>query len=67
MLSLSRLLTTCTLALAASRIARAISPGFPYGSEKVRGVNLGGWLVLCVSSPECALFSVLTRRVFTVR
>jgi len=20
--------------------------GFPYGSEKVRGVNLGGWLVL---------------------
>ncbi|EIN13909.1 exo-beta-1,3-glucanase [Punctularia strigosozonata HHB-11173 SS5] len=23
-----------------------ISPGFPYGSEKVRGVNLGGWLVL---------------------
>lgn len=24
----------------------AITPGFPYGSEKVRGVNLGGWLVL---------------------
>lgn len=24
----------------------AISPGFPYGSQKVRGVNLGGWLVL---------------------
>ncbi|KAI0695614.1 exo-beta-1,3-glucanase [Cytidiella melzeri] len=23
-----------------------ISPGFPYGSQKVRGVNLGGWLVL---------------------
>ncbi|TFY80664.1 hypothetical protein EWM64_g3350 [Hericium alpestre] len=23
-----------------------ISPSFPYGSEKVRGVNLGGWLVL---------------------
>lgn len=22
------------------------SPGFPYGSEPVRGVNLGGWLVL---------------------
>ncbi|KAH7910928.1 glycoside hydrolase family 5 protein [Hygrophoropsis aurantiaca] len=22
------------------------TPGFPYGSEKVRGVNLGGWLVL---------------------
>ncbi|WVF72839.1 hypothetical protein IAT40_007657 [Kwoniella sp. CBS 6097] len=25
---------------------RAINTGFPYGSEKVRGVNLGGWLVL---------------------
>jgi len=24
----------------------AITPGFPYGSQKVRGVNLGGWLVL---------------------
>jgi len=23
--------------------------GFPYGSEKVRGVNLGGWLVLELS------------------
>ncbi|THH03953.1 hypothetical protein EW145_g5870 [Phellinidium pouzarii] len=23
-----------------------INPGFPYGSEKVRGVNIGGWLVL---------------------
>ncbi|KAI0785373.1 exo-beta-1,3-glucanase [Irpex lacteus] len=23
-----------------------ISPGFAYGSQKVRGVNLGGWLVL---------------------
>lgn len=22
------------------------SPSFPYGSEPVRGVNLGGWLVL---------------------
>ncbi|KAF7303151.1 Glycoside hydrolase family 5 protein [Mycena kentingensis (nom. inval.)] len=24
----------------------AFTPGFPYGSTKVRGVNLGGWLVL---------------------
>ena len=24
--------------------------GFPYDSQKVRGVNLGGWLVLEVSS-----------------
>lgn len=32
-----------------SRVVRAdspINPGFPYGSEKVRGVNIGGWLVL---------------------
>jgi glucan 1,3-beta-glucosidase len=26
------------------------SPGFPYGSQKVRGVNLGGWLLLEVYS-----------------
>ncbi|KAJ7878589.1 glycoside hydrolase family 5 protein, partial [Mycena leptocephala] len=26
--------------------ALAFSPGFPYGTTKVRGVNLGGWLVL---------------------
>ncbi|KAG6865769.1 hypothetical protein C0991_011966 [Blastosporella zonata] len=24
----------------------AVVPGFNYGSQKVRGVNLGGWLVL---------------------
>jgi len=24
----------------------ALTWGFPYGSQKVRGVNLGGWLVL---------------------
>ncbi|GBE77575.1 Glucan 1,3-beta-glucosidase [Sparassis crispa] len=35
-------------ALLASRVLadNPISPGFAYGSEKVRGVNLGGWLVL---------------------
>lgn len=27
-------------------IFAAVTPGFPYGSQKVRGVNLGGWLVL---------------------
>ncbi|EJD39940.1 glycoside hydrolase family 5 protein [Auricularia subglabra TFB-10046 SS5] len=32
--------------LAAAAAARAISPGFPYGKTKIRGVNLGGWLVL---------------------
>ncbi|KAE9403156.1 hypothetical protein BT96DRAFT_917767 [Gymnopus androsaceus JB14] len=34
------------IALSAVSLASAVSPGFPYGSEKVRGVNLGGWLVL---------------------
>jgi len=24
----------------------SLSFGFPYGAQKVRGVNLGGWLVL---------------------
>jgi len=24
----------------------ALTWGFPYGSQKVRGVNIGGWLVL---------------------
>lgn len=27
-------------------VSAGISPGFNYGSDKVRGVNLGGWLVL---------------------
>ncbi|KAJ5246109.1 Glycoside hydrolase superfamily [Penicillium chermesinum] len=27
-------------------VVNDVVPGFPYGSEKVRGVNLGGWLVL---------------------
>ena len=28
------------------RAALAFSPSFQYGTEKVRGVSLGGWLVL---------------------
>lgn len=31
----------------------AFTPGFPYGSQKVRGVNLGGWLVLEVLKFLC--------------
>jgi hypothetical protein len=27
-------------------VALSLRFGFPYGSQKVRGVNLGGWLVL---------------------
>ena len=34
------------LALALLAQSLAISPGFNYGGTKVRGVNLGGWLVL---------------------
>jgi len=43
---------------------RAFSPGFPYGSQKVRGVNLGGWLLIevryCPSPPlrSCILTSI---------
>jgi hypothetical protein len=33
---------------------RASRWGFPYGSTKVRGVNLGGWLVLEVSPDEAS-------------
>ena len=39
-----------------------ISPTFSYGSETVRGVNLGGWLVLEVSTVRQALGSTLTTR-----
>ncbi|KAF7288873.1 Glycoside hydrolase family 5 protein [Mycena indigotica] len=34
------------LSLLSTGSVLAISPGFPYGSSKVRGVSLGGWLVL---------------------
>lgn len=45
----SLVLATALALFATPHPARAdtsISPGFPYGSEKVRGVNIGGWLVL---------------------
>jgi hypothetical protein len=37
------------LGLSALTPVFAVNPGFPYGSQKVRGVNLGGWLVLEVN------------------
>ncbi|KAG5641066.1 hypothetical protein DXG03_006270 [Asterophora parasitica] len=44
MLSLRTAVLLC-VSVASTSLA-AISPGFPYGTQKVRGVNLGGWLVL---------------------
>jgi len=45
-LSLRLSLTSAILALSLLPAALGLTPGFPYGSSKVRGVNLGGWLVL---------------------
>lgn len=42
---------TTVLGLSALIPVFAVTPGFPYGSQKVRGVNLGGWLVLEVNVP----------------
>ncbi|KIJ22034.1 glucan 1,3-beta-glucosidase [Paxillus involutus ATCC 200175] len=40
------LLTSTLVGLSFALSVFSFTPGFPYGSEKVRGVNLGGWLVL---------------------
>lgn len=56
---LTRLAAAAFAALSSTYLVRAdnpVSPGFPYGSTKVRGVNLGGWLVLEVST----LFTFIT-------
>ncbi|ESK85922.1 glycoside hydrolase family 5 protein [Moniliophthora roreri MCA 2997] len=44
--SFLRTVTTALCGITLASSAAAINPGFPYGSQKVRGVNLGGWLVL---------------------
>ena len=49
MWSPTRLSLTAAIGLAALPSTLSFNPGFPYGSQKVRGVNLGGWLVLEVS------------------
>lgn len=41
-----RMLFTAIIGLIVARLVSALHYGFPYGSQKVRGVNLGGWLVL---------------------
>ncbi|KAI9570306.1 glycoside hydrolase family 5 protein [Boletus coccyginus] len=43
---MQRLLTSVLIGFSLSKCVFSLTPGFPYGSEKVRGVNLGGWLVL---------------------
>jgi len=44
--SLRLALSSTILGLFLIPSAFGFTPGFPYGSTKVRGVNLGGWLVL---------------------
>jgi len=41
-------LALCALSLLPS--VYGLSLGFPYAAQKVRGVNIGGWLVLEVHS-----------------
>ncbi|EKM84058.1 hypothetical protein AGABI1DRAFT_51741 [Agaricus bisporus var. burnettii JB137-S8] len=42
----SRALLFAVVGLVLSPLSLCITPSFPYGQRKVRGVNLGGWLVL---------------------
>ncbi|TXT12901.1 hypothetical protein VHUM_01302 [Vanrija humicola] len=46
MLPLIALLALVATGATASPASRAVNTGFPYGSQKIRGVNLGGWLVI---------------------
>ncbi|KAG0700651.1 glycoside hydrolase family 5 protein [Suillus ampliporus] len=43
---LNRLVSLAVFGASAIPSVLSFQPGFNYGSEKVRGVNLGGWLVL---------------------
>ena len=49
--------------------AFAFSPSFPYGTQKVRGVSVGGWLLTEVRMPSSFLFlsSFCVRCVFLTR
>ncbi|KAF8886923.1 glycoside hydrolase family 5 protein [Infundibulicybe gibba] len=46
MFFMSCLTAITLLILSLSSLVLSFSPGFPYGSQPVRGVNLGGWLAL---------------------
>lgn len=50
-----RMLLVAILGLSVARSVLSLTFGFPYGKEKVRGVNLGGWLVLEVGI--CAFYA----------
>lgn len=54
---MQRLFTSVLIGFSLAKCVFSFTPGFPYGSEKVRGVNLGGWLVLevCTLCHECSL------------
>jgi glucan 1,3-beta-glucosidase len=53
------MLLTVFLGLFVTRSVLGLTFGFPYGKEKVRGVNLGGWLVLEVGTRENSMLSGL--------
>jgi hypothetical protein len=55
---MARFLRTIHAVFGLSLISSAVAftPGFAYGSTKVRGVNLGGWLVLEVCVEHVFLF-----------
>ena len=44
-----------SIAVAVLGVPSVSAWGFAYGSEKIRGVNLGGWLVLEVSWTRCMI------------
>ncbi len=48
---LVRLAAVVLYGLSLFQSAYGLTFGFPYGSQKVRGVNIGGWLVLEVRLP----------------
>ena len=59
--SLRLVLAAALLGLSLLPYVFPFTPGFPYGSEIVRGVNLGGWLVLEVCVYSTIPFSFYSR------
>jgi hypothetical protein len=59
--SLRLVLAAALLGLSFLPSVYPFTPGFPYGSKKVRGVNLGGWLVLEVCAYSIMSFAFHSR------